>query len=755
MNAIIKSTISHYPNTHLTYEKVIQMNIKKNIKDISHKIFTKRKDIVPIPSTPSMVYKELLLIAICLQIVLEILGHRSFINGMLTPFINPLMFFCNVFYLSYFLAFSLLLSKRHFGYILVSTLWLSLGFTNFILLSFRTTPLTANDFKMFSSVITIIDHYVNTFQIILVVLVVFLVIASLIFVSSKLPLTKIYFRRSIITIAACFFLLIGSYNIAVKGNAVTSNFGNIADAFLDYGFVYSFSTSVIDKGIKRPKTYSPETVGEVLDLLSAEEYSTANILIKNVYIDLNKTYEDHKVMQALTQPSKEVKMNTTPNIVFIQLESFFDVNRIKGLEFNANPIPNMTKLIKNYSSGYVTVPSIGAGTANTEFEMLSGMSLDYFGAGEYPYKTILEESTVESLPYVLTELGYHNHAIHNNAGTFYSRNSVYPKLGFDSFSSIEYMNDIDYNPLQWAKDKVLIPEITKALQATQEQDFIFAVSVQPHGKYPEESIIDNPVIVPSNVVGAPTMNSNDNDSYPEEITDPTVEVPSEEPLEEFTYNKYLYYVNQIYETDAFVGDLIQTLEDFPEPIIVLFYGDHMPTLDITEEDLKDGTPFQIEYVMWDNMGLEKTNQDLMAYQMGATIMERLDYKNGLLNRFHQTMKDDENYEEELQLLQYDMLYGDKNVYDGINPFKEKDMKMGVEPIIISDVKDKGEAIIVSGQNFTMWSEVFINNEQVDTLFLDNQTLLVPYANLTSNVNITVSQLTDNNKSLSSSESWTN
>lgn len=728
------------------------MKILKNIKDILHKIITKSKNKIRRPSTSIMVCKEIVIIAVCLQLVLEMMGHRSIIHGLMTPLANPLMFICSVFFLSSCLAFSLFLAKRHFGYICITTIWLWLGFTNFILLSFRTTPLTATDFKMLTSVFTVVHRYVSTFQMVLIVLFAISIIVSLIFVGIRLPLTKIYLRRSLVTIAMCFLLLAGSYNAAVMGNAVTKNFGNIAEAFLDYGFAYSFSRSVVDKGIQRPKTYSSETVGEVLELLPIEkdcieDDSNTDGLLSNVNTVTDKVYGD--------KLATEVEINTTPNIVFVQLESFFDVNRIKGLEFNTNPLPNMTKLMENYSSGYVTVPSIGAGTANTEFEILSGMSLDYFGAGEYPYKTILKKSTVESLPYALTELDYHNHAIHNNMGTFYARNTVYPRLGFDSFSSIEYMQDIEYNPLNWAKDKVLIPEITKALVATQEQDFIFAVSVQPHGKYPDEPIIDNPVIMLSSIIGVPAMISNDFDSSHQDVTDPAEPLASEEPLEELTYNKYLYYANQVYETDVFVGDLIQTLEDFPEPIVVVFYGDHMPSLDITDEDLKDGTPFQIEYVIWDNMGLEKTNQDFMAYQMGSTVMERLGYSNGLLNLFHQTMKDTEDYEEELQMLQYDMLYGDKNVYGGINPFKKKKMKMGVDPINILDVVNKGEAIIVSGQNFTMWSEVFLNNEKSETVFLDSQTLLVPHVNLEPDTTVKVSQITRTGRVLSSCDPWTN
>ena len=60
--------------------------------------------------------------------------------------------------------------------------------------------------------------------------------------------------------------------------------------------------------------------------------------------------------------------------------------------------------MKEYSSGYYKVPSVGAGTANTEFESITGMSMHYFGPGEYPYKSILRETTCESAPYVLKNL---------------------------------------------------------------------------------------------------------------------------------------------------------------------------------------------------------------------------------------------------------------------------------------------------------------------------------------------------------------
>ena len=78
---------------------------------------------------------------------------------------------------------------------------------------------------------------------------------------------------------------------------------------------------------------------------------------------------------------------------------------------------------------------------------------------------------------------------------FYTRHRVFSRLGFDTFTSIEYMNDLEYTPLGWAKDGVLTEEIIKALDSTvDQQDFIYTISVQGHGDYPEYEVLENPAI---------------------------------------------------------------------------------------------------------------------------------------------------------------------------------------------------------------------------------------------------------------------
>ena len=89
-------------------------------------------------------------------------------------------------------------------------------------------------------------------------------------------------------------------------------------------------------------------------------------------IDKPSNYSEKKIEQIEERTKKSVaKMKKEkvkkPNIIFVQLESHFDVTQVKGLKFNKDPLENFHKYMKQYSSGQLSMPSYGAGTANSEF----------------------------------------------------------------------------------------------------------------------------------------------------------------------------------------------------------------------------------------------------------------------------------------------------------------------------------------------------------------------------------------------------
>ena len=202
---------------------------------------------------------------------------------------------------------------------------------------------------------------------------------------------------------------------AIRTGVLDTFFGNLAYGYRDNGVPYGFLVTWMDKGIGKPDGYSEEKIKSI--------FKSGELGDDGIYTP----GEDD-----------DTDVANKPNIIFLQLESFIDPTQVEGLEFSKDPTPNYRQLMKEYSSGYLTVPAVGAGTANVEFEVMTGMSVKFFGPGEYPYKEILRTTTCESTPYDLKQLGYSSHAIHNHRGAFYGRNKVFSNMGFDTFTSLEY-----------------------------------------------------------------------------------------------------------------------------------------------------------------------------------------------------------------------------------------------------------------------------------------------------------------------------
>ena len=635
------------------------------------------------------------LISVLLILVIEVLARHSLTDGIRFVWDHPFLTLLSAAILTAFYALALLVSKRNFVWLCITVVIVGLAVTNSILLCFRITPLAATDIALLTSVFEIMGIYLTVWQIILLVLLVLVVIAGLIYLGIRMKKQMYHPLLAVCNAVISILVVVLMIHIGDARGWLQTEFANLPDAYADNGFVYCFARSLFDRGISKPDTYDEDTVDNILE-------------------DMKK------------QKTNEVEEK--PNIIFIQLESFMDLKRMQGVTYSEEPTPVYSSLRKTCPGGFLKVPSVGAGTANTEFEILTGMTLDYFGAGEYPYKTVLQKETCESMAYNLRELGYRTGVLHNNTGSFYSRNKVFANLGFDYFVSSEYMENLSYNPIGWAKDKVLTEQIQHILKATSEPDLIYTITVQDHGKYPTE-LLENPHIKVSGFA----------------------------PEDEERQNAFTYYVNQCHETDAFLGSLIATLNAFEEPVVLVLYGDHLPNLDITEEELASGNLFQTEYVIWSNKKmledyeLSKKNENLYAYQLSAHVLKLLGMNNGLLTKFHQMYHNYDNYKSNLKILQYDMLYGKKEVYDGLSPYEPTDLQMGFDPIRITDVSSVGGSVYVMGKNFTESSFVFIDGKKQDTVFLNENTLMVSDKELEGGEEVYVAQLTDVSAQLSSTE----
>lgn len=598
-----------------------------------------------------------------------------------------------------------LFKKRYFYIFLITTIWLILSIANSVILNLRGTPLTGGDLKMIKSGLSIAKQYLTFFNILCICLLIIVLLVSLVIIYIKSPKLKVNYKIVIPSILIYGLAFSQILNFVLDKGIVTTNFFDIRARYMDYGFSYSFLNSIVNNGVKKPTSYSKSSMGDL-------EYA------------LGDTDSVSSFASTIDANYSGSQTNIEPNIIMIQLESFIDPLWIKTIDFNEDPIPNFRNIVNNYTSGLLTIPGLGGGTANSEFEVITGFSSGLFGAGEFPFNTLLSSDTSPSLAYYLKNLGYSSHALHNNDATFYSRYKAYKNLGFNSFTPIESMPNMARTPMGWAKDTYLTYEIEKLLSSTDTSDLIFAISVQGHGSYPNSPLEDSVIKASSDT----------------EISN---------------LNSIEYYVNQLHEMDKFIGELIDMVNSLNEPSIIVFYGDHHPAIDVKAEDFVTNSLYTTPYAIWNNIGLEKESINLKAYELSSYIVKKLDFPETILTSLHNSTIDEELKKEYLHLIQYDSLYGKD--YLGLNEMvtSNDSFTYGVNTPIINNIESSSNSTNIIGENFNSYSKVFVNDTAIDSTFIDSNTLSLGNYNLKSGDIITVKDMAGAGKiELLSSEDFT-
>lgn len=611
-------------------------------------------------------------VAFVFNLIIEICARHSLVGALVHTVSAPHAFLANFSILFATMMLCLLLKRRIAMLTLVSVLWLALGITNAILISFRPSPLSAIDFLIMSEALDVIDAYLSIPTIILICVAILAVIVGIVLFFIKCPKSKVNYKASAISIGAaavfCALMVIVISLVPLKSQ-------NVIISYDKKGFVYCFTKSIFVHGVEKPDDDAINKKDEFMDKLNDKNDDPVS-----------------------SDPSK------APNIVVVQLESFFDPKLVKDVKFSRDPIPNFSKLRDECVSGGLQVAHIGGGTANVEFEFLTGMNLEHFGLGEFPYTTVLKSRACESIAANLKKLDYTTHALHNHTGVFYGRNIVYPNLGFDTFTPLEMMVGYERTYLTFATDAVLVDEIRSALNSTDNQDFVFAVSVEGHGGYPHWQVGD---IVPN-------------------LENP-IEVYGLED-DQKAYYQYFFYANLINDMDKTVQDICNLMEQTGEPYVLVFYGDHLPALPLTAEQLETGDLYRSEYIIKTNLPLDSlTNgedvnsldRDLETYQLAAYIQKLCGMSEGDITKLHQhEFETGEMYDDILKTLTYEQLYSEDAEYQAA------DMVIGTRYPIIDSFEYYGNSLYVYGIGFNEYSKVMLDGDIKDTVLVDDSTLMV-------------------------------
>lgn len=299
--------------------------------------------------------------------------------------------------------------------------------------------------------------------------------------------------------------------------------------YVSQGFITSFTEMVNELPIEKPEGYTPD--------------ETKNIE-QELVVAYDSTYGSSEQRAAAVAQFNEIK----PTVIAVMNESFTDLSCFEQFKAAGYFGPNYyNSLPDTLVRGTMLASVTGGGTANSEFEFLTGATTAFVGVGKIPYQ-LYQMSDVDSLAKDLKELGYVATAMHPQNPVNYHRDKIYQQLGFGEFLSIDDFGDAPYYH-NGVCDYVTYDKILELLRTDERPQFIFDVTMQNHGGYEIGS-------VPA-----------------EELTNYWVEGASENT--NAMLNTYLTCINA---SDRDLEYFINELRNIGRPVVLVFFGDHQPSI---------------------------------------------------------------------------------------------------------------------------------------------------------------------------------
>ncbi len=311
--------------------------------------------------------------------------------------------------------------------------------------------------------------------------------------------------------------------------------------------------------------------------------------------EVSKIVAKYKEIE-LSENVKKISINDIkPNIIFVMSESLSDPRLIDNIKVNDNPLKNLDNLKSNNFSGVTIADSFGGGTNRSEFEALTGISCTSLNNNMF-FTNIAIRLEFPSIVSMLKNEGYQSAAIHYNGPIFYNRDNGYKNLGFDHFyNSYELEAEYFDGNTAFVSDDANYKVINKILTENDKPTFIHNVTIQNHGPY----------------------------TY--ELSNNQYEVEGLANVERKVEAKSYY--KGIEHTDEQLQLFLNTLDQFPEPTIVVFWGDHLPNFYKNEDFGSDGLDkYRTPILIYSNFN-NGTGSDIGEFSMNYISTNTFDVFN--------------------------------------------------------------------------------------------------------------------------------
>lgn len=442
-----------------------------------------------------------------------------------------------VIYAIYILVYNLI-GKVFLSMVLTSCTLVILGIVNYLKLIFRGDPLYPSDFTqithMQSVIPMVMDYFSWSYIFIIIVSIVACIVAG-IYMRRYIQNVKIHLGIRALLVVGSIFVLYAYGNFAntfmnkvFQKSGVDFVLWNQNENYASNGFVLGFISNLDTTVMEKPKNYSKENMLQIAN-------------------DIKKQYSGNIGSQ---------KKKEKPNIIFVMSESFWDPTKVTNLSFSEDPLPNLHHYIENFPGGQTISPTFGGNTANVEFEALTSYSMSLLKPGSIPYQQVItNKKEIPSIPTALKKEGYYTSAIHSFGRTFFKRDDVYKVLGFDKFNAEDTMENVDIDG-DYISDLAMSKEIIAELEEQKQPTFIHAVTMQNHFPFTEGRFGENLIEISG--------------------------LENEESKGELET-----YTEGLRRSDEALQYLIEQLDNLDRPTLLVFFGDHLPSLGTNKSFYKE------------------------------------------------------------------------------------------------------------------------------------------------------------------------
>ena len=333
------------------------------------------------------------------------------------------------------------------------------------------------------------------------------------------------------------------------------------------GYILNYILGIRDSFIAQPDGYSEEAIQK----------------LEKKYSSNDKDYSKTDVKD--------------PTIIVIMNESFSDLSVLGDLQTNIPLTPFIDSLKENTTKGYALSSVFGAKTPNSEWEYLTGNSMAFLPAGSVVYQQYISD-TPTSIVSNLKDDGYTCVAMHPYYATGWSRNQVYPKIGYDE---MHFIDDFDQTKIlrEYITDQELYDKIIERYESrgANEKLYLMGITMQNHGGY-----------------GEPYDNFNE-ECYKIGRS----------------YTDANQYLSLVHESDKAVKNFIEYFSKVDDPVEIVFFGDHQPSLNsnfypilngkgmsgLTEDELE--ALYTVPFFIWTNYDTPEETVDITSLNFLSTM----------------------------------------------------------------------------------------------------------------------------------------